>query len=33
VRHGKQGFLDRDIRRLTISQNIPGNERTVKLFG
>src|SRR5262249_62046793 len=33
MRHAKHGFLDRDIRRLTIRQDIPGNERTVILFG
>ena len=33
MRHGKHGFLDCDIRRLTIRQEIPGNERTIKLFG
>ncbi len=33
VRHGKHRFLDRDIRRLTIHQDVPRNERTVVLLG
>jgi len=33
MRHGKQGFLDRGIRRLAICQDVPGNKRPVILFG
>ena len=29
VRHGKHGFLDGDIRRLTIRQDVPGDEGAV----
>ena len=33
MRHGEHGFLNRDIRRLTIRQDVPRNERAVVLLG
>ena len=33
MRHGEHGFLDRGIRRLTLHQDVPRNERAVILLG